>query len=173
MRKDQPIQSMGMAGPVTSLLTNEYDKISSLSAFAGGCFRGRLPRLEALASAPTASRSIPGRSNIAVDYIHDSRRRPVGLRRGQVPDGVRSTCESDTGLELREGAVLLGSLNPFDYDKDGHADTLRFTALLLADGQRNISDQRPKGIIDGQGRQVAANIVALVTQRRYPGPFDE
>lgn len=63
--------------------------------------------------------------------------------------------KSGVAFHLEEGAVLLGSLNPFDYDKEN------FTALILADKQQNISITG-KGIIEGQGRQVAANIIALV-----------
>ena len=90
----------------------------------------------------------------AVDYIHDHGGGRLVFEVGRYLTGAIH-LRSNVGLELKEGAVLLGSLNPFDYDKDG------FTALLLADSQRNISIDG-QGIIDGQGRQVAANIVALV-----------
>ena len=63
--------------------------------------------------------------------------------------------KSNVGLHLLEGAVLLGSLNPMDYDKMG------FTALILGDDQQNISITG-KGIVDGQGRQVVRNVVELV-----------
>src|ERR1700743_165110 len=90
----------------------------------------------------------------AVDYIHDHGGGRLVFEVGRYLTGSIH-LKSNVGFELREGAVLLGSLNPFDYDKDG------FTALLLADKQQNISIGG-QGIIDGQGRQVAANIVALV-----------
>jgi polygalacturonase len=90
----------------------------------------------------------------AVDYIHDHGGGRLVFEVGRYLTGTIH-LRSNVGFELREGAVMLGSLNPFDYDKDG------FTALLLADSQRNISISG-LGIIDGQGRQVAANIVALV-----------
>ena len=51
--------------------------------------------------------------------------------------------KSDVTLHLLEGAVLLGVLNPMDYDRNG------FTALILGEGQENISITG-KGIIDGQ-----------------------
>lgn len=63
--------------------------------------------------------------------------------------------KSNVTLELEEGAVLLGSLNPFDYDRQ------IFTALIFADNQHNIAITG-KGIIDGQGGQVAANLVNLI-----------
>jgi polygalacturonase len=90
----------------------------------------------------------------AVDFIHDRGGGRLVFDVGRYLTGSIH-LKSDVSLELREGSVLLGSLNPFDYDKDG------FTALLLADSQRNISISG-KGIIDGQGRAVAANIVGLV-----------
>src|ERR1700722_11597879 len=90
----------------------------------------------------------------AVDYIHDHGGGRLVFEVGRYLTG-KIHLKSNVGFELREGAVLLGSLNPFDYDKDG------FTALLLADNQQNISIGG-KGIIDGQGRQVAANTVALI-----------
>src|SRR5580698_2211233 len=89
----------------------------------------------------------------AVDYIHDHGGGRLVFEVGRYLTGTIH-LRSNVGFELREGAVLLGSLNPFDYDKDG------FTALLLADSQRNIFISG-RGIIDGQGRAVAANIVGL------------
>lgn len=63
--------------------------------------------------------------------------------------------KSGVTIHLMEGAVLSGALNPFDYDRDG------FTALILARDQQNIGITG-KGMIDGQGRQVARNVAALV-----------
>lgn len=89
----------------------------------------------------------------AVDYIHDRGGGRLVFNVGRYLTGSIH-LKSDVGLELEEGAVLLGSLNPFDYDRD------EYTALLLADSQRNISICG-KGVIDGQGKAVAANIVGL------------
>lgn len=89
----------------------------------------------------------------AVDFIHDRGGGTLVFEVGRYLTGTIH-LRSDVGLELKEGAVLLGSLNPFDYDR------YQFTALLLADSQRNISISG-MGIIEGQGRAVAANIVSL------------
>jgi polygalacturonase len=89
----------------------------------------------------------------AVDFIHDRGGGRLVFDVGRYLTGSIH-LRSDVGLELKEGAVLLGSLNPFDYDKDG------YTALLLADSLRNISISGP-GVIDGRGPEVAANIVGL------------
>ena len=59
--------------------------------------------------------------------------------------------KSGVTLVLKEGAVLLGSLNPFDYDKK------LVTALIFAYDQHDIAIEG-KGVIDGQGRQLAFNV---------------
>ena len=62
-----------------------------------------------------------------------------------------------SGVELcfQKNSVLLGSTNPADY-----RGLNRWKALILADGQTNISISG-QGIIDGQGRQLALNIDSL------------
>lgn len=60
--------------------------------------------------------------------------------------------KSNVTIRLEEGAVLLGSLNPFDYDKK------MFTALIFAYDQENVGITG-KGTIDGQGQSVALNVV--------------
>ena len=59
--------------------------------------------------------------------------------------------KSNVTLHLAEGAVLVGSTNPFDYDKK------LATALIFAYDQHDIAITG-KGIIDGQGRALAANV---------------
>src|SRR5580698_9545855 len=90
----------------------------------------------------------------AIDFIHNRGGGRLVFDVGRYLTGSIH-LKSDVGLELKEGSVLLGSLNPFDYDKD------QFTALLLADSAHGISISG-RGMIDGRGREVAANIVALV-----------
>ncbi|QDW21015.1 glycoside hydrolase family 28 protein [Flavobacterium sp. KBS0721] len=62
-----------------------------------------------------------------------------------------------SGVELffEEGAILLGSTNPDDYPK---YEGIR--ALILANGSKNIA-VNGKGIIDGQGRELALAIDSL------------
>eukprot|EP01132_Coremiostelium_polycephalum_P020851 gene20851-24775_t len=60
--------------------------------------------------------------------------------------------KSNVTLHLEEGAVLLGSLNPFDYDRKG------FSALVFAFNQQNIG-LTGLGIIDGQGKYLARNVI--------------
>jgi polygalacturonase len=63
--------------------------------------------------------------------------------------------KSNVGLHFAKGAVLLGSNNPLDY-----YGLNRWKALILADGQNNISISG-EGTIDGQGLQVALNADSL------------
>lgn len=63
--------------------------------------------------------------------------------------------KSNVTIELQQGAVLLGSLNPFDYDKK------MYTALVLAYDQEDIGITG-SGIIDGQGRYVERNVVDVI-----------
>ena len=59
-------------------------------------------------------------------------------------------------LRLLEGAVLVGSTNPYDYDMvEGNY------GFLLAKGQKNIS-VKGKGVIDGRGFDCALNFLNLV-----------
>ena len=90
----------------------------------------------------------------AIDYIHNNGGGRLVFDVGKFLTGSIH-LKSNVTLHLLEGAVLLGVLNPLDYDRDG------LTALILSNHQQNISITG-KGIIDGQGRQVARNVVELV-----------
>lgn len=63
---------------------------------------------------------------------------------------------SNVTLHLKEGAVLLGSTNPFDYEYNEE-----WTAFIFGLNQDSIAITG-KGIIDGQGYQVAQNLVSLI-----------
>jgi len=73
---------------------------------------------------------------------------------------------SGVELYLEEGATLLGSTNPYDYQpiSVAQSDDTRHDnasmALLMADGAENISITGC-GTIDGQGQQLALNIDSL------------
>src|SRR5216117_2678384 len=68
----------------------------------------------------------------AIDYIHQQGGGRLVFDVGRYLTGSIH-LKSDVGLHLKEGAVLLGSLNPMDYDKN------RLTALILGSGEENIS----------------------------------
>lgn len=65
--------------------------------------------------------------------------------------------KSNVTIWLSEGAVLVGSTNPYDYDMELNA----WYGLILANGQENIGITG-KGVIDGRGRLLANNFVEQV-----------
>lgn len=64
--------------------------------------------------------------------------------------------KSNVTIQLEEGAILVGSVNPLDYERN-----FNWTALIFALDQKNIGITG-KGVIDGQGFQVAYNLVDLI-----------
>lgn len=64
--------------------------------------------------------------------------------------------KSNVTIELEEGAVLVGSVNPYDYQRNNN-----WTALIFALGQKNIG-LAGKGVIDGRGFETADNLVDLI-----------
>lgn len=64
--------------------------------------------------------------------------------------------KSNVTIQLEEGAILVGSLNPLDYEMSHN-----WTALIFAIDQENIGITG-KGVVDGRGFQVANNLVDLI-----------
>jgi len=95
----------------------------------------------------------------AIDYINQQGGGRLVFDVGRFLTGTIH-LKSNVTLHLLEGAVLLGVLNPFDYDSE-KIDRQKFTALILARDQQNIAITG-MGVIDGQGRQAARNIIDLV-----------
>ena len=90
----------------------------------------------------------------AIDYINKNGGGRLVFYVGRYLTGSIH-LKSNVTIQLEEGAVLLGSLNPWDYDRK------IFTALVFAYDQQNIGITG-KGIIDGQGRYVARNVVEMI-----------
>jgi polygalacturonase len=90
----------------------------------------------------------------AIDYIHQQGGGRLVFDVGRFLTGSIH-LKSNVTIHLLEGAVLLGTLNPLDYDRKG------LTALILCHNQENVAITGI-GVIDGQGRQVARNVVELV-----------
>jgi len=98
-----------------------------------------------------------------IDYINQN-----GGGRLVFPAGKYLTgCihfKSDVTIQLDEGAVLLGSINPFDYDRQNTPFDHNFNtslALILGLNQHNFGITG-KGTIDGQGKELAAAIGEMV-----------
>jgi hypothetical protein len=64
--------------------------------------------------------------------------------------------KSNVTIQLEEGAILVGSVNPLDYEMNHN-----WTAMIFAIDQENIGITG-KGVIDGRGFEVANNLVDLI-----------
>jgi polygalacturonase len=93
----------------------------------------------------------------AVDYINREGGGRLIFYVGRYLTGTLH-MRSNVTIHLEEGAVLLGSLNPFDYEPRANPF---MTALLLGDTVNNIGITG-NGMIDGQGLQVARNYVDVI-----------
>lgn len=75
--------------------------------------------------------------------------------------------KSGVTLHLEEGALLLGSTNPFDYVKD---PDIRWTAMLFAVRQHHIG-LTGKGTIDGRGWEVAQQVMENIHKGLVKDPL--
>ncbi|HTN37208.1 MAG TPA: glycosyl hydrolase family 28 protein, partial [Arachidicoccus sp.] len=79
--------------------------------------------------------------------------------------------KSGVTIQLDEGAVLLGSVGPFDYDRQNTPFDHNYNsslALILGLNQHNISIT-DKGTIDGQGKALAAAVGELLKKGLIQG----
>lgn len=91
----------------------------------------------------------------AIDYVHENGGGRLVFYVGRYLTGT-IYLKSDVTIHLEEGAILVGSVNPLDYEMN-----FNWTALIFALDQQNIGITG-KGVIDGQGFTVAYNLVDLV-----------
>lgn len=89
-----------------------------------------------------------------IDKVHEDGGGKVIFPEGLYLSGS-IILKSNVELHFEKNAVLLGSTNPLDYK-----GLNRWKALILADGQKNIS-LSGDGTIDGQGRQLALKVDSL------------
>ena len=92
----------------------------------------------------------------AIDFISERGGGKLIFKVGRYLTGSIYLKDNVT-VELGEGAVIVGSLNPYDYDRVEHGGY----GLFLAKGARNIAITG-LGVIDGQGREVANNYLAQI-----------
>ena len=90
----------------------------------------------------------------AIDAANKNKGGKVVVSKGTFLSGS-IVLKSDVELFFEDGAVLLGSTNPEDYPK---YEGIR--ALIIANESKNIA-VNGKGIIDGQGRELALAIDSL------------
>jgi len=91
----------------------------------------------------------------AIDFIHENGGGRLVFFVGRYVTGS-VYLKSNVTIHLEEGAILVGSLNPFDYNRHDY-----WTALIFAHDQENIGITG-KGVIDGRGYQVAQNILSFI-----------
>lgn len=88
----------------------------------------------------------------AIDYISANGGGELKFYVGRYLTGSLH-LKSNVSIYLAEGAIIVGSTNPYDYDMEKNA-----YGLLLAYGQENISIHG-QGVIDGRGREVASRFL--------------
>ncbi len=101
----------------------------------------------------------------AIDYIHENGGGRLVFYVGRYLTGT-IYLKSNVTIQLEEGAILVGSENPFDYCREGS-----WMALIFALGQDNIGITG-KGVIDGQGYKVANNVLDMVHRGVIKDPND-
>jgi Glycosyl hydrolases family 28 len=91
----------------------------------------------------------------AIDHIHEKGGGRLIFDVGRFVTGS-IYLKSNVTIHLQEGAVLVASLNPFDYDRHGY-----WSAMIFALDQQNIGITG-KGSIDGRGYELAQNVLTMV-----------
>ena len=91
----------------------------------------------------------------AIDYIHEEGGGRLIFHVGKYITGT-VYLKSNVTIHLKEGAVLMGSLNPFDYDFREE-----WTAMIFAINQDSIAITGT-GIIDGRGYGVSQKMISLI-----------
>jgi polygalacturonase len=102
----------------------------------------------------------------AVDYISEQGGGTLVFYVGRYLTGT-ILLKSDVSIRLEEGAILVGSLSPYDYEVTGD-----IKALLIADSQSGISVSG-KGVIDGQGERLMENIHSQLQKGFIPEPVEK
>jgi hypothetical protein len=90
-----------------------------------------------------------------IDFVHENGGGRLVFYVGRYLTGT-IYLKSDVTIQLEEGAILAGSLNPLDYEQN-----FNWTAMIFALDQKNIGITG-KGVIDGRGFEVANNLVDLI-----------
>ncbi|AHF16111.1 glycoside hydrolase family 28 protein [Niabella soli] len=93
----------------------------------------------------------------AIDYITQNGGGRLVFKEGRYLTGT-IFLKSNVTLHLEKGAVLFGSVNPLDYEKNTYVG---WTAMIFAIKQQNIGITG-EGMIDGRGFRTANNMVALI-----------
>jgi polygalacturonase len=98
----------------------------------------------------------------AIDYISEQGGGTLHFYVGRYLTGT-VILKSNVTIYLHEGAILLGSTNPYDYDEVAHSPT--FVGAYRAENIAIIG----QGVIDGQGRELAYNFLDQQQRGIIPG----
>jgi len=102
----------------------------------------------------------------AIDYVHNNGGGRLVFEEGRYLTGT-IFLRSNVTLHLEKGAVLLGSVNPFDYEKNKY---IGWTAMIFAIKQDHIAITG-EGMIDGRGFLTANNMVANIQKGLVTDPL--
>lgn len=100
----------------------------------------------------------------AIDFISEEGGGKLIFKVGRYLTGTIELKDNVT-IELGEGAVLVGSTNPYDYRRSGEA-----FGLVIANEAKNIAITG-LGVIDGQGRETANNFLNQIACGFIKDPF--
>jgi len=101
----------------------------------------------------------------AIDFIHEQGGGTLRFYVGRYLTGT-VVLKENVHIQLEEGAILVGSTNIYDYNID-----VPNCALIYAKDAKNITI-KGKGVIDGQGREVAYNLLAQIQSGVLKDPLD-
>lgn len=102
----------------------------------------------------------------AIDYVSAQGGGTVVFTPGRYLTGT-IYIKSGVTLELQNGSELLGSTNPWDYDKN---PIVNWQSLIFAIRQHDIGI-KGQGTINGQGAQTANNKVDIINRGLYDDPL--
>ena len=102
----------------------------------------------------------------AIDYVSAQGGGTVVFTPGRYLTGT-IYIKSGVTLELQNGSELLGSTNPWDYDKN---PIVNWQSLIFAIRQHDIGI-KGRGTINGQGAQTANNKVDIINRGLYDDPL--
>lgn len=101
----------------------------------------------------------------AIDFIHEQGGGTLRFFVGRYLTGT-IILKENVHIKLEEGAILVGSTNIYDYNIETPN-----CALVYANKANNISI-RGKGVIDGQGRDLAYNLLGQIHSGIIKDPLD-
>jgi len=95
-----------------------------------------------------------------IDYIHENGGGRLVFHVGRYVTGS-IYLKSNVTIHLKEGAVIVGSLNPFDYNRNHYSELDYWTGMICAFNQDSIGITG-EGMIDGRGYELVQNYISMI-----------